>query len=77
MLSESNGKIPTKKEIIEEAKQNKKTVIELISLDFEDIRISNESFMKYRIAEFCCAYLIVVQIGSAVIVNEVNHFNHS
>jgi hypothetical protein len=46
-------------------------IIELISLDFEDIRISNEAFIKLKLFEYAISYLAIVQIGSSILQHEL------
>lgn len=36
------------------------SVIELVSLDFEDIKISNESFIKLKLAEYAVSFIAVI-----------------
>jgi len=49
-------------------------IIELISLDYEDIRFSNEAFNKLKSSEHSLSYVVAVQIGSAVLWNELQYF---
>ena len=42
-------------------------IIELISLDFEDIRISNEAFIKLKLAEYAVSFVAAIQIGSSIV----------
>jgi hypothetical protein len=39
---------------------NLNRIIELISLDFEDIRISNEAFIKLKLAEYAVTFVAAI-----------------
>ena len=47
----------------------------MISLDFEDIRISNEAFIKLKLFEYAISYLAIVQIGSSILQNELQQYS--
>jgi hypothetical protein len=49
-------------------------VIELISLDFEDIRISNDAFVKLKMIEFSLMYFAIIQIGVSIVLTEMNYY---
>eukprot|EP00347_Sterkiella_histriomuscorum_P018433 403345527 len=66
--------IISEKELIQEAREKKKKIIELISLDFEDIRISNEAFIKLKLAEYAVSFVAAIQIGASIVQNELQQY---
>lgn len=46
----------------------------MISFDCENIRISNEAFLRLKISEFLVFFFALLQIGASILQNEIRYY---